>query len=399
MPLYAYEAADRAGKKLSATMEAPDELTVRDRLKDMGLIPLAIKPVAERGKAYSFSKITTKDLLTFTEELANLLEAGLPLDRAVFVLSNHAEKEVLRNVLGEVYKDIQRGQSLSQAFTRHPQVFPRIYVNMVRAGEVGGILDSVLKRLASFLETSVSFQEELTSALVYPIVLTVVGFMAVMIILLFVVPRFSVMFEDMGQALPLPTLILLHISQIIKAWWWALVGALAGVVLLVRAYFQTSEGRVLMDTIKLNIPLLSSLHMKSLIARFSRTLGTLLQSGVPILEAIMVSREVVGNSIVSKRLESIEDGVRKGRGISVPLKECGVFPSIVVQMISVGEEAGRLDQTFISVAERFEGESRSLIKRIMSLIAPLLILVMAGIVAFIVFALLLAIFSINDIPM
>jgi general secretion pathway protein F len=191
---------------------------------------------------------------------------------------------------------------------------------------------------------------------------------------------------------------LLWINSILVSYWWAMIGGTAVIVLALRSYMGTSEGRQLMDSIKLRLPIVSALHTKSMIARFTRTLGTLLQSGVPILEAIMVSREVVGNEIVSAKLKTLEDGVRKGRGVSAPLKESGVFPSIVVEMIAVGEEAGRLDQTFLSVAERFESESRSLIKRSMALVGPIIILFMAGIVAFIVFSMLLAVFSINDIP-
>jgi general secretion pathway protein F len=396
MPLYAYEAAEKTGKKISSTLECASEAEVREHLAELGLLPLTIKAV-ERSQGITFSRITSKDLLNFTQELANLLESGLPIDRAIYVLSLHSEKAQLRAILTEVYKDLQRGQSLSAALSRQ-KAFPGIYVNMVRAGEAGGILEEVLRRLASFMETTVAFQEELITALVYPIVLTVVGGMAVAVILLYVVPKFSDMFSTMGQELPAPTLMLLWINSILVSYWWAMIGGTAVIVLALRSYMGTSEGRQLMDSIKLRLPIVSALHTKSMIARFTRTLGTLLQSGVPILEAIMVSREVVGNEIVSAKLKTLEDGVRKGRGVSAPLKESGVFPSIVVEMIAVGEEAGRLDQTFLSVAERFESESRSLIKRSMALVGPIIILFMAGIVAFIVFSMLLAVFSINDIP-
>jgi general secretion pathway protein F len=358
---------------------------------------MSLELVQER-KGFSLARITTKDLLTFTQELGSLLEAGLPIDRAIYVLSQHSAKAPMRTVLAEVYKDIQRGQALSQALTRHPKVFPRLYINMIRAGEVGGILEKVIQRLAGFLETSVAFQEELTSALVYPIVLSVVGGLAVIFILLFVIPRFAVMFDGMGQALPTPTLVLLNLSVFIRSFWWMIIGGVVFVVLLVRSYLATEEGRVLMDNIKLGTPLINALHLKSIIARFTRTLGTLLESGVPILEAIMVSREVVGNSVISAKLSTLEEGVRKGRGVSTPLKECNVFPSVVVQMIAVGEEAGKLDKTFLTVANRYESESRSLIKRVMALVGPLLILLMATVVGLIVISMLLAVFSINEIP-
>jgi general secretion pathway protein F len=396
MPLYAYEAAEKTGRKVSGTSEGTSEAEVKERLYEMGLMPITITAVKGR-KGLSLSRLTSKDLMNFTQELASLLESGLPLDRAVYVLSVHAEKTAMRDVLTEVYKDLQRGQSLSTALSRH-KAFPRIYVNMVRAGEAGGILESVLRRLASFLETSVAFQEELVSALVYPVVLIVVGSLAVTVILLFVVPRFAVMFEGLGQELPLPTRMLMGLNVFLTSYWWALAAGAALAAFLARAYAVSEEGRRFLDSMKLKLPVVRGLHMKAMIARFTRTLGTLLESGVPILEAILVSREVVGNSIIAGRLSVIEDGVRKGRGVSMPLRESGVFPSIVVEMISVGEEAGRLDSTFITVAERFEAESRSMIKRAMSLVGPMLILLMAVVVAFIVFSMLIAVFSINEIP-
>ena len=397
MPLYTYEAAEMSGKKVTDTIECSNEAEVRARLDELGLLPLSIKTTQAR-RGLKFSRVNSKDLMTFTSELANLLESGLPLDRALYVLSVHSEKSVMRDVLTEVYKDLQRGSALSTALSKQ-KAFPSLYVNMVRAGESGGILEEVLRRLAAFMETTVAFKEELTSALVYPAVLTCVGGSSVTIILIYVLPRFAEMFDSLGQEMPAPTRMLMGLNSMLTSYWWAMLAVIAFGVFLVRSYMSTEEGRQLMDNMKLRIPLISGLHKKAMIARFTRTLGTLLQSGVPILEAIMVSREVVGNAVVADRLVSLVEGVRKGLGVAGPLRETGVFPSIVVEMIAVGEEAGRLDQTFISVAERFEGESRSMIKRVMSLVGPLIILFMAGIVAVIVFSMLLAVFSINDIPL
>ena len=396
MPLYTYEAAEKTGKKVTDTIECASEAEVRERLSELGLMPLAIKTVEAR-RAPTFSRVNSKDLMTFTSELANLIESGLPLDRALYVLSVHSEKAAMREVLTEVYKDLQRGQSLSSALARQ-KAFPKLYVNMVRAGEAGGILEEVLRRLAGFLETTVAFKEELISALVYPAVLTAVGGSAVAVILIFVLPRFADMFDSLGQEMPAPTRMLMGINVMLTDYWWLVLIVTALAVLLVRSYMVTQEGRQFMDNFKLRMPLVRGLHTKAMIARFSRTLGTLLKSGVPILEAIMVSREVVGNDVVSGRLMVLEEGVRKGLGVAGPLKESGVFPSIVVEMIAVGEEAGRLDQTFISIAERFESESRSMIKRTMALVGPIIILLMAGIVALIVFSMLLAVFSINEMP-
>ncbi|MDP2167051.1 MAG: type II secretion system F family protein [Thermodesulfovibrionales bacterium] len=398
MPLFSYEASDARGKKLKASSEATDESALKEALRKKGLIPLSIEAVERRGlAAQSLRKISKKDLLRFTHELGNLLESGIPIDKALFILSEHSEKERMRAVIKKVYIDIQKGQSLSQAMAGH-EVFPRLYVNMIRAGEAGGILEPVIRRLAAFLEMTASFREEVISALIYPILLAIVGGLAVAVLMLYVVPRFAQIFEDMGQALPAPTLILLKVSGWFVSYWWLMLGAAVLSFALLKTYAKTKEGRLFMDGLKLRMPVVKTLHMKFVIARFARTLGTLIQSGVPILEAIRISREVVGNEVISGSLQTLEEGVKKGRGVAGPLGESGVFPPIVVQMIAVGEEAGRLEETFLTVADRFEAESRNLIKRAVSLIEPAMILLMGLVVGFIVISMLIAVFSINEIP-
>lgn len=398
MPFYSYEAAGADGRKVKATVESPTEASLRAELKSRGLMPIRISAETEK-KGFTLSRVTSKDLLTFTQELGSLLESGLPVDRAVLILAEHADKKTMREVLKATYISVQKGESLSQALSHHPNVFPRLYVNMIRAGEAGGIMEVVVKRLAAFIETTVAFKEEITSALIYPILLTTVGGLAVSVLLVYVVPKFSQIFADMGQALPLPTQILLDVSNAFAMWWWLGLAGMIGAGFLINAYSKTKEGRLFMDELKLRIPVVRALHMKLIIARFTRTLGTLIQSGVHILEAIRVSREVIGNEVLSARLAAIEEGVRKGRGVAGPLIESGVFPAVVSHMIAVGEEAGRLEETFLMVAERFEGESKALIKRTVSLIEPLMILVMGLIVGFIVVSMLMAVFSINEIPL
>ncbi|MEW6214319.1 MAG: type II secretion system F family protein [Nitrospirota bacterium] len=396
MPLFSYEAVDSSGKRLKESVEAPNEESLKNILRERGLLPISIK-AGETRKGSLFKRITSKDLLIFTQELSNLLESGLPLDKALFVLSEHSEKRGFRSIIGDIYRDIQRGQSLSQAMGRH-KVFPKLYVNMIKSGEAGGTVETVLRRLVSFLETTISFREEVVSALTYPILLTIVGGIAVAVLMLYVIPEFSKIFADMGQALPLPTLILLKVSRGVASYWWAIGSILTGSIILLRVYAKTSEGRTYIDNFKIKFPVLKKLNIRLIIARFSRTLGTLLQSGVPILEAIKIAREVIGNDVVSAKLDVLEEGVRRGRGIAAPLKDSGVFPPVVAQMVAVGEEAGRLEETFLLIADRFEAESRSLIKRLVSLFEPALILLMGLIVGFIVISMLIGIFSINEIP-
>jgi general secretion pathway protein F len=396
MPLYVYEAVDSSGRKIRESASYSDESTLKSSLREKGLMPLSIK-TSESKESSFFERVSAKDLLTFTQELGNLLDSGLPIDRALHVLSEHSEKKALRLIIGQIYVDIQKGNSLSYAMGKH-KIFPRVYVNMIKAGETGGILDAVIKRLVFFLETTISFKQEIVSALIYPVLLTVVGGLAVAVLMLYVIPKFSKIFTDMGQALPLPTLVLIHVSNAFASYWWALVAAVAGATIMIRGYAKTAEGRAYLDGLKLKVPGLRTLTMKLIISRFARTFGTLLQSGVPIIEAIRISREVVDNDTVSKRLAAVEEGVSKGRGMSQPLKESGVFPAIVTQMVIVGEEAGRLEETFLLIAERFEVETKDLIKRFVSLFEPALILLMGTVVGFIVISMLIGIFSINEIP-
>ena len=396
MPLYSYEAIDHSGKKVKERISSSDEDTLKSTLRGMGLVPLIIK-IDESKESTFFQRISSEDILIFTQELGNLLESGLPIDRALYVLSEHSEKKALRAIIKEVYVDIQKGNTLSNAMGKH-KVFPRLYINMIRAGEAGGILEVVIKRLVVFLETSINFKKEIVSALIYPVLLMVVGGLAVAVLMLYVIPNFSKIFSDMGQALPLPTMILIKVSSLFAAYWWVFLGGMIGLILLVRGYAKTAEGKSYIDNLKLKLPVLKTLNMKFIIARFSRTFGTLLQSGVPILETIRVSRDVIDNDVISKKLIVLEEGVSKGKGISVPLRESGVFPAIFNQMVAVGEEAGKLEDTFLLIADRFEADTRNLIKRFVSLFEPALILLMGLVVGLIVISMLMGIFSINEIP-
>lgn len=397
MPLYVYEAADSAGKKTKAQAEAADEKSLRESLRKNGLIPIRIKPF-EQKKSFSLNRVTKKDLFNFTSELGSLLEAGLPIDRAIFILSENSRKEEMKKILKEICVDIQKGQALSQAMARH-KLFPKVYVNMIKAGEAGGILEQVIKRLSDFLETTLSFRDEIVSAMLYPALIVVMGCAVVLFLVLFVVPQFAPIFEEMGATLPAPTLVLMAMSNFAIHYWWAGLLALVATGGLFVTYARTREGRIFKDSLKLKIPFIRKLHLKFAVARFSRTLGTLMQSGVPILQAMKISREVLGNELMSNNMKQVEEGIQKGRGVAIPLKETGVFPDTVGEMISVGEEAGRLEETFLKIAGRFESESRASLKRITNLMGPVFIIIMAVIVGFVVISILLAVFSINDIPL
>nr|NIR25848.1 type II secretion system F family protein [Gammaproteobacteria bacterium] len=242
MPIYTYEAANSMGKKVSASIEAADEEQVKVMLRGQGLVPLSIKASRTR-RTFLSKRLTSKDLLLFTQELGNLLKSGLPVDRAIYVLSEHAEKDAMRTVLSEVYADLQRGQALSQALGHH-KVFPQLYVNMIRAGELGGTLEEVIQRLAKFLETTVQFQTDITTAMYYPALLVFFGGASVAFIMAFVVPKFAEMFESSGQPLPTATAVLMNISGFFASYWWVMLAALIAAVVLLRSYVKTNEGKL-----------------------------------------------------------------------------------------------------------------------------------------------------------
>ncbi len=406
MPVFDYRAVNSSGQKVRGTLDAPGEFEVKEQLRSQGLIPISLETKKEgksflgldAGKFLYFEKISQADVLIFTQQLGGLLEAGIPVDRALMILSQISEKKAVRDLVSTVLQDIQGGQALSQALSKH-EVFTNLYVNMIRVGEVGGVLESIVNKLAGFLETSIAFKEEVRTALIYPFFLTLVGGMAVAVMMIYVVPKFASIFLDLGQSLPASTQLLMSISSIFSRFWW--IGIIIGVLLfgLLRAYAKTEEGRVLLDSYKLKIPVLKELHTRISVARFCRTLGTMLSSGVPILQAIRISRDVIGNEVMSRSLASVEDGVSRGKGLAGPFRENGVFPPLVSHMVAVGEETGRLEETLLHVANRYEMESRRTLKRLLGMLEPAIILVMALIVGFIVISMLVTIFSIYDMPL
>ncbi len=403
MPVFVYKASDQRGRAIDGVMEAPDAKAVVERLHREEYFPIEVAPQAERRSlwpALGGSRIKHRDLLAFTQQLATLFEAGLPLDRALSVLEELSATPRLKTVVGDLLRSVRSGASFSEALAKHhPRPFSRLYINMVRAGEKGGALEVTLRRLAEFLEAAQEFREAITSALVYPALLTSVGGAAVVFLLTFVIPRFAEIFADLGQAIPLPTQILLVVSQTLTDYWWvlallALAGFLAG-----RMILASSEGRRAWDRACLRGPLIGDVVLKLEVSRFARTLGTLLKSGVPMLAALEVVKEMLGNQLLARATEQLGEGVKRGAGLSAPMGESGVFPPLALHMVRVGEETGRLEEMLLKVADSFETDVRSAVKRLISLLEPTVILAMGLLVGFIVVAMLMAIFSINEIPL
>jgi len=379
-------------------IDAADEKTAIERLKNSGVIPLSLKAPEERGLLSRIrGRIARGELTTFTAELSTLLAAGLPLDRCLNILADIAEHPGMKEMVRSLLTSIREGGSFSDALQKHPEMFPRIYVNMVRAGAAGGVLDVVLEKLNEFLESSKELRDHVTSAMIYPVILVATGGISIIVLLTFVLPRFSAIFSELGSSLPLATQILLMISEAVTSYGWLMLALFVAALLAGRNALASEQGRRRWDGLKLK--LMKDLIVKLETARFCRTLGTLLVSGVPLLQALNNSREVIGNRVVAQSIEAVSKGAKEGKGISAPLSRAGVFPPLALSMIKVGEETGQLDRMLIKIAVTYERILKQAVKRFMAILEPVMIMVMGLIIGFIVIAMLLAVFSIADLPL
>lgn len=412
MPEFIYKASDRTGKIIEGSIDAGDESSVVVKLRGMGFIPIRIDSATSgKGLSRSFninlkfslpsliSKVSGKELLSYTQELSTMIKASLPLDRSLSIVAEITDNEHLKTATQEILKDVRGGKSFSEAIAQHPRIFNRLYINMIKAGETGGVLDVVLERLVDFLERSEELKSTVINAMIYPLVLISVMSIVISIMLIFVIPRFVSIFEMMGQEVPLPTQILLTFSTVVKNYWWLIalvgIGGYAGF----KNYTGTEKGRLAWDSAKLKFAMLRALILKIEVARFSRTLGTLITSGVPLLQALAIVKEIVGNTVIANSLIGIQKAVKEGKGISLPMRSIGIFPSLAMHMIRVGEETGRMEEMLIKVADTYDKDVQHSVKRFISFLEPALILAMSLLVGFIVLSIVWAIFSINDISL
>jgi general secretion pathway protein F len=406
MPSYNYKASTVEGKVIEGTMEAADDGTVSLKLQEMGLIPVRIGASARQSVLsreiewpWRRKKVRRRDLLIFTQELHTLARAGFPLDRSLAILGQLAESPAMADVVQAALKQVKGGKSFSEALAEHPEVFPKVYVNMVKAGEVGGALEEMLGRLVSYLTTSEDLRSYIVGAMIYPVLLSAVGMASVTILTLFVVPRFSSIFEDMGVPLPLPMAILSGLSSFLKQFWWLVAALIIAASLYFKRFLDSEPGRLKWDRLMLRIPLLGIVLRKIEVARFSRTLGTLLHGGVPLLQSMTIVREIIGNQSIARTIEPIRNGIKKGEGMARPMKQSGAFPPLALHLIEVGEESGKLDAMLTQVAEVYDSDVRNSIRKLIAFFEPALILLMGIIIGAIVISMLMAIFSINDIPL
>jgi general secretion pathway protein F len=386
-------------------MEAAGEAAVVTSLRAQGYLPLSVTAGAGGRRALSLkfelpwkraARVRSRDLMIFTRELATLLHAGMPLDRSLASLGTLTENSTLKRIIGTVLARVQEGRSLSQAVGEHPAVFPPLYINMIRAGEVGGFVETVLERLAEYLESSEKTRSEITSAMVYPIILVVFSGGAIIIMLTFVLPKFATVFEESGSAMPTPTRLVMATSDFLLAYWWAILAAAAAIRLGVRRWLATKNGRERYDRFLLRAPVIGDLVTKLQVARFARTLGTMLKSGVPLIQALEIVRAVVANTVISGALAVVQREISEGKGLSGPLEKSNVFPPLAVQMVAVGEETGRLDEMLLMVSGHYDGEVTHAIARAMALLSPIVLLVMGLVTGFIIYAMVSAVFSLNE---
>ena len=407
MAFFRYKAVTPEGKVVEGTLEAVDQETVLARLQEQGQLPIKVFPGEDTGGLLSREirlpwqrkKVPQKDLLIFTQELSTLVKAGLTLDRSLSVLSDLTENAYLAEVVGELLREIKGGKALSEALSTHPQVFPKVYVNMVRAGEVGGALDQILERLEEYLEGADELRSYLISSMIYPCILVVVAIGSIIIMMTVVIPQFADIFENAGAPVPLPMKVLLVLSGFLTGFWWLILLVIGGGAYWIYSRLKTEEGRLNWDRQLLKLPVVGSVLQKLEVSRFSRTLGTLLQSSVPLIQSINLVKEIVENQAIASTMESIKSGVKKGEGLTRPIRKAEIFPPFALHLLAVGEETGRLDDMLLQIADSYDRDLKRSLQRLVAMLEPAIILVMGLIIGVMVVSMLYSIFSINDVPL
>jgi type IV pilus assembly protein PilC len=396
MPIYQWEGKTAKGAIKKGEMEAPSEATIRIHLRQQNII---LTKIRSKGKEINISlpflkqKVKQRSVAVFTRQLATMIDAGLPLVQSLEILSNQQDSKVFKNVIREVREDVEGGSTFAGALKKHPVTFNELYTNLVVAGEEGGILDNILNRLASYIEKSEALKKKVKSALVYPTTIVAVAVIVVGILMIFVIPVFETMFKSAGQTLPLPTLIVLTISKLIKNTFYILIPAFFLLTYLFKKYYKTQSGRALVDRLLLKLPVFGPLLKKIAVARFSQTLGTLVSSGVPILDGLTIVSRTSGNKTIETAILNARASIREGETIAEPLGRSNIFPPMVIQMISVGESTGALDSMLSKIAEFYEEEVNVAVANLTSLLEPLLMMFLGVVIGGVVIAMYLPIFN------
>ena len=394
MATFDWSARPAAGGDIKeGTIELPSKEDVVAFLHRQKLIPVAVREQPKQFNIQFGTGISTRDIVIFTRQFATMINSGLPLVQSLDILAEQTENAAFSKVLREVLYDVESGHTLAAAMMKHPKVFTELFVNMVAAGEAGGILDTILLRLATFLEKNDALIRKIKGAMVYPSVIFSVAGMAIVILLIFVIPTFQTMFDSAGIQLPLPTLIVIRMSDFLQGYWWALLIGVIGGAFAIRAIYATPGGNLAIDRIMLAMPILGDLQRKAAVARFTRTLGTLVSSGVSILEGLEITAKTAGNRVIHDAVMSSRASIAGGETISGPLKESGVFPPMVVQMINVGEQTGGLDNMLTKIADFYDDEVDAAVEVLLAAMEPIMIVVLGVVVGGMIVAMYLPIFD------
>jgi general secretion pathway protein F len=403
MPVYEYRGLSAEGKKVKGIIDAPSPRMARGKLRTLQIFPVDIreeisKPhVTEDPLAKLFVRVRPQDVSIITRQLATLLEAGTPLVSALDAIIEQTDNHAVKKIIAQVREEIKEGRSFADALDKHRKVFSDLYVNMIRAGEESGALEGVLLRLADFTENQILLKNRIRAALAYPLIMTIIGAGVMIFLLTFVIPTVTQVFEEMGQTLPLPTRILMAVSNLFQGYWWAIIIGFVLVIVGIKRYLQTPKGALRWDGIKLRLPLFGGIILRGAVARFARTLATLLQGGLPILNSLEIVKTVVNNQLLSQAIEETKADVREGEGIAPSLKSSGLFPAIVTHMIATGEASGNLEEMLAKVADAYEAEVETKVTALTSILEPVIILAMGLVVGFIVISILLPIFEMNQL--
>jgi type IV pilus assembly protein PilC len=398
MAKFSYTAVDARGKQTNGSVEANDQTEAIAQIRQLGFYPQRLDETKEADTETAENKpkvkkkggkVKMKILTIFTRQLATLIDAGLPLLRSLNTLSKQERNPVMRSTMSNLATSVESGSTFSEALAQHPNIFNKLYVNMVKAGELGGVLEIVLTRLAEFQEKSQKIKGKVVSAMVYPLVVLVIAMAILSFLLVFIVPKFQQIFADAlpGQPLPGITVFVITLSHLLISQWYFVIGGIVIIVFGYKAFASTTAGAIILDRIALRLPVFGDLLSKTAISRFSRTLGTLISSGVPILQALNITRETSGNYVVASAIAKIHDSVKEGESVVAPMEASGVFPPMVTSMVQVGEETGQLPDMLVKVADVYEGEVDNVVTSLTSILEPIMIVILAVIVGTIVVAL------------
>ena len=395
MPIFKWEGKTSKGAIKKGETEAPNEAAIRIHLRQQNIIPIKI---VSKGKEFKINlpfkrKVNQRSIAIFTRQLATMIDAGLPLVQSLEILSQQQEIKAFKNIIREIREDVEGGSTFAGALKKHPVTFNDLYTNLVVAGEEGGILDNILNRLANYIEKSEALKKKVKSALIYPATIVGVAVIVVGILMIFVIPVFETMFKSSGQNLPLPTLIVVTLSKMIKKYVVIFIPAMVLLFFILRKYYQTQNGRAVVDRLLLKLPVFGSLFKKIAVARFSRTLGTLVSSGVPILDGLTIVSRTSGNRTIETAILNARASIREGETIAEPLNRSGIFPPMVIQMISVGESTGALDSMLSKIADFYEEEVDIAVVNLTSLLEPLLMVFLGVVIGGVVISMYLPIFN------